>query len=211
MKNYLKDKDRIKMGKMMVKQYPELSNMDAIDSARFIQEKAYKGLPKLREALGMKNDITINEERLNQLGAHGSSSREGVKLLPIREEDREEQLGVAAHEFGHQLDETSLSYAKQLQKQKEYEDSNLLQKFGKKLTDFIYPTGVDLDAAKKAVEEMKQNYPDGKLDPFFDNVSPTQDKDHHLFRDFEKSNRNKKTLEEIVKSGDFSKLKGIIS
>ena len=114
------------LGKKAMEQYPELDKMTVEEAARFIQEKAYKGLPKLRETLGMGNQIINDPDALQRRGAHASSGPKGITVKPLPSQDKDEQLGYLMHEYGHQLDDASTGYSKLKAKRKEYEETSWL-------------------------------------------------------------------------------------
>jgi hypothetical protein len=214
------------LGNRASKQYPELNNISLEDAAKFIQEKAYKGLPELRSSLGLGNAITKDTEYLNRIGAHASSTSKGITIDPsLSGKDRDEQLGYLMHEYGHQLDDASTGYAKLKAKRKEYEDTPWLPNPLNKIMKYK-----NIDDATEAAEQMRKNYPSGKMDQFLDSPfaeeyrsgpsdpvkmnKDERDGGHHMNRDFRLDNieRIKKGgLEEVVKSDRFKKLRSLIS
>lgn len=211
------------LGKRAIKQYPELSKMKAEEAARFIQEKAYKGLPEFRQSLGLGNEIMSDAARLGSIGSQGayaSSSNKGITINPDMK-DRDAQLGIFMHEYGHQLDEAAKRYAKLQEKQAAYEKEPWFPNPFKKIMKYK-----DISKQQEAAEAMRKNYPSGKMDPFLDNpeilqfnpsgIDPSGKKDplHHFMRDFPRENikRIKKGgLEEVVKADQFRKLREKLS
>jgi hypothetical protein len=210
------------LGKKATEQYPELNKMSLEEAAKFIQEKAYKGLPEFRSTLGLGNIINKDPEHLNRIGAHASSTPQGITIDPsLSGKDREEQLGYLMHEYGHQLDDAGKAYGKLQEKRAEYEKEPWLPNPLKKIMKYK-----DISEAQQAAEAMRKNYPSGKMDPFLDNPeildyksAPSnpkleQDYPHHFNRDFRNENikRIKKGgLEEVVKDDRFKKLRSLIS
>ena len=202
------------LGKKAMEQYPELDKMTVEEAARFIQEKAYKGLPKLRETLGMGNQIINDPDALQRRGAHASSGPKGITVKPLPSQDKDEQLGYLMHEYGHQLDDASTGYSKLKAKRKEYEETSWLPNPLDKIMKYK-----NIDDATEAAEQMRKNYPSGKMDQFLDSPFAEEyrsgpsdpvkmkknkrDGGHHMNRDFRLDNieRIKKGgLEEVVQN-----------
>lgn len=216
------------LGREAIKQYPELKNMSAQQAARFIQKKAYKGLPEFRSSLGLGNEIiddpeylsTKRDEQGNVVGAYAASNPKGI-IINSKAKDREGQLGILMHEYGHQLDDAARAYARLQEKRAEYEKESWLPNPIKKIMKYK-----DISKQQEAAEAMRKNYPSGKIDPFLDSPEilefkpsfkdPSQKKDplHHFKRDFPRENikRIKKGgLEEVVMDDKFKKLRSLIS
>jgi hypothetical protein len=206
------------LGKKAAEQYPELNKMSLEDAARFIQQKAYKGLPEFRSALGLGSDVISDPEHLERIGAHASSTSKGIVINPSLEgRDRQEQLGYLMHEYGHQLDDAAKAYGKLQAARAEYEKESWLPNPIKKIMKYK-----DISEAQQAAEAMRKNYPSGKMDPFLDSPeileyksapsNPRLEKDyeHHFKRDFRNENLKriqKGGLEEVVKTEAFRKLR----
>lgn len=216
MKPWIDPKHKL-LGKKATEQYPELVEMSLEDAARFIREKAYKGLPELRSELGLGNEIISDPVHLKKIGAHASSHTKGITINPdLSGRDKEEQLGYLMHEYGHQLDDAARGYAKEQEKAAEYERTPWFPNPIEKLRKYK-----DISKAKEAAENMRKNYPSGKMDPFLDSPEildyksapsdPQKEIDypHHFKRDFRNENikRIKKGgLEEVVKDDRFLQL-----
>lgn len=208
------------LGKEAIKQYPELKNMSPEEAARFVQEKAYKGLPEFRSSLGLGSDIISDPEHLQKIGAYASSHSKGISINP-EAKDKEAQLGLFMHEHGHQLDDAARAYAKLQAKRAEYEKEPWLPNPIKKIMKYT-----DISKQQEAAEALRKNYPSGKIDPFLDSPEildfkpsfkdPSQKTEplHHFKRDFPRENikRIKKGgLEEVVMDDRFKKLRSLIS
>jgi len=207
------------LGKEAIKQYPELRKMSPEQAAKFIQEKAYKGLPEFRASLGLGNEIIKDPKYLKARNAYASSHSKGISINP-EAEDREAQLGIFAHEYGHQLDDAAREYAKLQAKRAEYEKESWLPNPLQKIMKYI-----DISKQKEAAEALRKNYPSGKIDPFLDSPEildfkpsfkdPSKKSDplHHFMRDYPTENikRIKKGgLEEVVMNDRFKKLRSLI-
>jgi len=135
--------------------------------------------------------------------------------------DRDAQLGLFMHEYGHQLDDAARAYAKLQAKRAEYEKESWFPNPFKKLMKYK-----DISKQQEAAEALRKNYPSGKIDPFLDSPEildfkpsfkdPSKKGDplHHFKRDFPRENikRIKKGgLEEVVMDERFKKLRSLIS
>lgn len=221
MKPWVDPKHKL-LGKEAIKQYPELNKMSLDAAAKFIQEKAYKGLPEFRNVLGLGNEVTVDSDKLKKRKAHALSTPKGIVIdTDLTNRDREEQLGYLMHEYGHQLDDAAKSYAKLQEKRADYEKQNWLPNPFKKILKYI-----DISKAQEAAENMRRNYPSGKMDSFLDSPeildyksapsNPFREIDfpHHFKRDFRNENikRIKKGgLEEVVKLNRFNKIRKMLS
>jgi hypothetical protein len=223
--NYIMEDKKYKLlGQKAKEQYPELKDMSVEQAAKFIREKAYKGLDKFREVQGLGNAITVNPAKLKGLGAHASAGQSGITVKPFENKDNSEQLGYLMHEYGHQLDSAGREYAKKKEKNEEYKKTDFLDSPIKKLKLLKYR---NIDEVKNAAEEMRKNYPKGKMDKFLDDPKiknyeseqsdPGLEKDypHHFDRDFRNDNlRNidKGGLEEVVQAEPkYKKLKKLLA
>lgn len=216
------------LGRAAIKQYPELSKMSAEEAAKFIQEKSYKGLPEFRSSLGLGNEIISDPVHLANkrdeygrvVGAYAASNPKGIVINP-KATDKEGQLGIFMHEYGHQLDDAARAYAKLQAKRAEYEKEPWLPNPLNKIMKYK-----DISKQQEAAEALRKNYPSGKIDPFLDSPEildfkpsfkdPSQKGDplHHFKRDFPRENikRIKKGgLEEVVQDERFKKLRSLIS